>query len=73
MRTCSMATHLIIALGTSSVVSQKMGPRMADYVVNETGFASDLGLQKYMDLVSPLSGIKPSIAVLVMTVQSVKQ
>ena len=62
-----------IALGTSSVVSQKMGMRMADYVVNETGFASDLGLQKYMDLVSPLSGIKPSIAVLVTTVQSVKQ
>ena len=62
-----------IALGTSSVVSQKMGMRMADYVVNETGFASDLGLQKYMDLVSPLSGIKPSIAVLVTTVQSMKQ
>ena len=42
-------------------------------MVNETGFASELGLQKYMDLVSPLSGIKPSIAVLVTTVQSVKQ
>jgi formate--tetrahydrofolate ligase len=42
-------------------------------VVNETGFASDLGFEKYMDLVSPISGIKPSIAVLVTTVQSVKQ
>jgi formate--tetrahydrofolate ligase len=62
-----------IAHGTSSVVSQKMGMRMADYVVNETGFASDLGFEKYMDLVSPLSGIKPSAAVLVTTVQSVKQ
>ncbi|WP_263354970.1 formate--tetrahydrofolate ligase [Acidicapsa acidisoli] len=62
-----------IAHGTSSVLSQKMGMQMADYVVNETGFASDLGLEKYMDLVSPLSGIKPSIAVLVTTVQSVKQ
>ena len=62
-----------IAHGTSSVVSQKMGMRMADYVVNETGFASDLGFEKYMDLVSPLSGIKPSVAVLVTTVQSVKQ
>ncbi|GGG94136.1 formate--tetrahydrofolate ligase [Silvibacterium dinghuense] len=62
-----------IAHGTSSVVSQKMGMQMADYVVNETGFASDLGFEKYMDLVSPLSGIKPSAAVLVTTVQSVKQ
>lgn len=42
-------------------------------MINETGFASDLGLEKYMDLVSPLSGIKPSTAVLVTTVQSVKQ
>src|ERR1700684_1063866 len=62
-----------IAHGTSSVISQKMGMRIADYVVNETGFASDLGFEKYMDLVSPSSGIKPSIAVLVTTVQSVKQ
>ena len=62
-----------IAHGTSSVVSQKMGMRMADYVVNETGFGADLGFEKYMDLVSPLSGIKPSVAVLVTTVQSVKQ
>jgi formate--tetrahydrofolate ligase len=62
-----------IAHGTSSVISQKMGMRMADYVVNETGFASDLGFEKYMDLVSPLSGIKPSAAVLVTTVQSVRQ
>jgi formate--tetrahydrofolate ligase len=62
-----------IAHGTCSVLSQKMGMQMADYVVNETGFASDLGFEKYMDLVSPLSGIRPSVAVLVTTVQSVKQ
>jgi formate--tetrahydrofolate ligase len=62
-----------IAHGTSSVISQRMGMRLADYVVNETGFASDLGFEKYMDLVSPSSGIKPSIAVLVTTVQSMKQ
>ena len=62
-----------IAHGTSSILSQKMGMRMADYVVTETGFASDLGFEKYMDLVSPISGIKPSIAVVVTTVQSVKQ
>jgi formate--tetrahydrofolate ligase len=61
-----------IAHGTSSVVSQRIGMHLADYVVNETGFASDLGFEKYMDLVMPLSGIKPSVAVLVTTVQSVR-
>jgi len=62
-----------IAHGTSSVISQEMGRRLADYVVNETGFGSDLGFEKYLDLVMPSSGTKPSIAVLVSTVQSVRQ
>ena len=61
-----------IAHGTSSVISQKMGLKLADFAVNETGFASDLGFEKYMDLVSPGSGIKPAAAVLVTTVQSVR-
>jgi formate--tetrahydrofolate ligase len=61
-----------IAHGTSSVISQEIGLNLTDYVVNETGFASDLGFQKYMDLVMPSSGIKPAAAVLVTTVQSVR-
>jgi formate--tetrahydrofolate ligase len=61
-----------IAHGTSSVISQEIGLRVADYVVNETGFASDLGFEKYMDLVMPSSGIQPAAAVLVTTVQSVR-
>jgi formate--tetrahydrofolate ligase len=61
-----------IAHGTSSVISQKMGLQLADYAVNETGFASDLGFEKYMDLVAPSSGMRPSVAVLVTTVQSVR-
>jgi formate--tetrahydrofolate ligase len=61
-----------IAHGTSSVLSQQMGLRLADYVVNETGFASDLGFEKYLDIVMPSSGIKPAAAVLVTTVQSVR-
>ncbi len=61
-----------IAHGTSSVVSQKIGLRVADYVVNETGFAADLGFEKYMDLVRPSSGIDPACAVVVTTVQSMR-
>ena len=61
-----------IAHGTSSVISQRMGLRLADYAVNETGFASELGFEKYMDLVMPSAGIRPSAAVLVTTAQSVR-
>ena len=61
-----------IAHGTSSVISQTMGMRLADYVVNECGFASDLGAEKYMDIVRRSSGIDPSVAVLVTTVQSLR-
>jgi formate--tetrahydrofolate ligase len=61
-----------IAHGTSSVISQEMGLRLADYVVNECGFASDLGAEKYFDIVMPLAGITPSAAVLVTTVRSMR-
>ena len=44
-----------IAHGTSSILSQDMALRLADYVVNETGFASDLGAEKYVDLVMRIS------------------
>ena len=61
-----------IAHGTSSVISQEMGLRLADYVVNECGFAADLGAEKYFDIVMEQSGIVPSAAVLVTTVRSMK-
>src|SRR5215470_393186 len=61
-----------IAHGTSSVISQQMGLRLADYVVNECGFAADLGAEKYFDIVMQESGIVPSAAVLVTTVRSLR-
>src|SRR5271165_924593 len=61
-----------IAHGTSSVICQEMGLRLADYVVNEAGFASDLGAEKYFDIVMQQAGIVPSAAVLVTTVQSMR-
>ena len=59
-----------IAHGTCSVLSQQMAIRLADYVVNEVGFASDLGAEKYFDIVMRASGIPPAAAVLVTSVQS---
>jgi formate--tetrahydrofolate ligase len=61
-----------IAHGTSSVISQEMGLRLADYVVNEAGFAADLGAEKYFDIVMQQSGITPAAAVLVTTAQSIR-
>ncbi|HTX76746.1 MAG TPA: formate--tetrahydrofolate ligase [Terracidiphilus sp.] len=61
-----------IAHGTSSVLAHQMGLRLADYVVNECGFAADLGAEKYLDIVMRTSGIRPAAAVLVTTVQSLK-
>ncbi len=62
-----------IATGTSSVLSQTMGLRLADYVVNEVGFASDLGAEKYIDLVMRTSGIEPAAAVLVTSARSLRE
>ena len=59
-----------IAHGTSSVLSQKMALRLADYVVNETGFGADLGAEKYLDIVMPASGIKPSMAVVIASIRA---
>lgn len=61
-----------IAHGTSSVLSQQMGLRLADYVINEAGFGADLGAEKYLDIVMRSSGIRPAAAVVVTTVQSMR-
>ncbi len=59
-----------IAHGTSSVISQRMALRLADYVVNETGFAADLGAEKYLNVVMPASGLKPHLGVLIASVRA---
>lgn len=59
-----------IAHGTSSLISQHMALGLADYVVNETGFAADLGAEKYLDIVMPTAGFRPSAAVLIATVRA---
>ncbi|MCL5742523.1 MAG: formate--tetrahydrofolate ligase [Acidobacteria bacterium] len=59
-----------IAHGTSSLISQQMALGLAEYVVNETGFAADLGAEKYLDIVMPAAGFRPSAAVLIATVRA---
>ncbi len=59
-----------IAHGTSSIIAQRMGLQLADYVVNETGFGADLGAEKYFDVVMPSAGLRPSVAVLIASVRA---
>ena len=60
-----------IAHGTASVASLRLAMGLADYVVNETGFAADLGAEKFFDVVMPASGLRPAVAVMVASVRAV--
>jgi formate--tetrahydrofolate ligase len=61
-----------IAHGTSSVLAQRMGLHLADFVVNETGFAADLGAEKFFDIVMPMCGHQPAAAVVIVTVKALR-
>ena len=59
-----------IAHGNSSIISDQVAVKMADYVVTESGFAADLGMEKFMDIKCRYSGIVPSCVVLTCTVRA---
>lgn len=59
-----------IAHGNSSVIATRLALKLCDYVVTEGGFASDLGAEKFFDIVHGYSGLTPDVAVLVCSVRS---
>ena len=61
-----------IAHGCNSVIATSGALRLADYVVTEAGFGADLGAEKFLDIVCRTSGLRPSAAVVVATVRSLK-
>jgi formate--tetrahydrofolate ligase len=61
-----------IAHGNSSLVADRLGLKLADLVVTETGFGSDMGFVKFADIVCRLGGFAPAAAVVVATVQALK-
>lgn len=61
-----------IAHGTASLVSILLGLQHADYCVVETGFASDLGAEKFVDIVSGVGGFSASVAVIVATIRALR-
>ncbi len=61
-----------IAHGTASLISILLGSALADYCVVETGFASELGAEKFVDIVSRTGGFNVEAAVIVATVRSLR-
>jgi methylenetetrahydrofolate dehydrogenase (NADP+)/methenyltetrahydrofolate cyclohydrolase/formyltetrahydrofolate synthetase len=61
-----------IAQGNSSIIADRIALRLADYVVTESGFGADCGMEKFMNLKSRYSGLRPNCVVLVCTVRALK-
>jgi formate--tetrahydrofolate ligase len=61
-----------IAHGNSSLVADLIGLKLGDYVVTESGFGSDMGMEKLFNIVCRRAGVRPSAVVLVSTVRALK-
>ena len=61
-----------IAHGTNSIVADRVGGALADYVVTEAGFGADLGAEKFFHIVCPAADIQPAAAVLTVSVRALK-
>jgi formyltetrahydrofolate synthetase len=61
-----------IAHGNNSVIADRVALKLGDYVVSESGFGSDMGMEKFLDIVCRVGGLKPSAIVLVATVKALK-
>jgi formate--tetrahydrofolate ligase len=61
-----------IAHGCNSVIATRTGLKLADYVVTEAGFGSDLGAEKFFNIKCRQSGLQPAATVLVATVRALK-
>jgi formyltetrahydrofolate synthetase len=61
-----------IAHGNNSLVADRVALKLGDFVVTESGFGSDMGMEKFMDIVCRVGDLKPSAVVLVATVKALK-
>ena len=61
-----------VAHGNSSILADMMATRLADYTLTEAGFGADIGAEKFFNIKTRYSGLKPSAAVLVATIRALK-
>jgi len=61
-----------IAHGNSSIIADRIALKLADYVITESGFGADMGMEKFFDIKCRASGLIPNVVVLVATVRALK-
>ncbi len=61
-----------IAHGNSSIIADQIALKLADYVVTESGFGADCGMEKFLNIKCRISGLKPDCVVIVATVRALK-
>ena len=61
-----------IAQGNSSIIADRIALKLADYVVTESGFGADCGMEKFLDIKCRISGLTPHCVVIVATVRALK-
>ena len=61
-----------IAHGQSSIIADRIALKLADYVITESGFGADIGMEKFFDIKCRYSGLIPQVVVLVATVRALK-
>jgi formate--tetrahydrofolate ligase len=61
-----------IAVGQSSIIADRVGLKLWDYHVTESGFAADIGFEKFWNVKCRFSGLKPHVSVLTSTIRALK-
>jgi len=61
-----------IAIGQSSIIADRLGTKLADYHITESGFGADIGFEKFWNLKCRMSGLVPDAVVLVATIRALK-
>ena len=61
-----------IAIGQSSIIGDRLALKLFDYHVTESGFAADIGFEKFWNVKARLSGLTPNVSVLVCTIRALK-
>lgn len=61
-----------IAHGNSSIIADLIGIKISDYLITEAGFGTDLGAEKFFNIKCRYSGLKPDLAVIVVSIRALK-
>jgi len=61
-----------IAIGQSSIIADRLGTRLSEYHVTESGFGSDIGYEKFWNIKCRISGLRPDAVVIVATIRALK-